>query len=394
MEILEVDDAGETADWLDLGDDAEADDDLGQIEEYDLTSSPNDFNVSTIASFIGSGAVKIPGFQRNYVWDIRRASKLIESLIIGLPVPQVFLYEQDRNDFLVVDGQQRLMTVYYFVQGRFPRLDKRPELRLVFNTDGKIPEELLANDDYFEDFKLRLSEVSPGRANKFNGLKYQTLADFKTQFDLRTIRNIIVKQVRPSGDNSSIYEMFHRLNTGGVVLTPQEVRASLYHSTFYDKLFDLNLEPDWRALLGQQKPDLHMRDAEVLLRGLAVWKLGDRYRPSMVRFLNEFSAETKRYSDDEVENILAVTRRALASLAASDRGAFLTKQQKFSAPRFEAIFAVAAEQIEQNPNWLIDPLWLTRLTESDEFQGYSLDKTTDAVNVKGRTDVAKQLLGQ
>ena len=392
MAILNDEDTDDTAAWLDLGDDAEDDKDLGQIEEYDLTSSPNDFNVSTIASFIGSGAVKIPGFQRNYVWDLRRASKLIESLIIGLPVPQVFLYEQDRNDFLVVDGQQRLMTVYYFVQGRFPRLDKRPELRLVFNTDGKIPQELLANDEYFEDFKLRLSEVSPGRPNKFNGLKYQTLGEFKTQFDLRTIRNIIVKQLRPRGDNSSIYEMFHRLNTGGVVLTPQEVRASLYHSKFYDKLFDLNLEPHWRSLLGQQKPDLHMRDAEVLLRGLAIWKLGSSYKPSMVRFLNEFSAATKKYSDDEISAILAVARRVLALLSVSHRGAFLTKQQKFSAPRFEAIFAVAAEQIERDSEWSIDPMWLTRLTDSDEFQAHSLDKTTDGVNVKGRIDVAKQLL--
>jgi Protein of unknown function DUF262 len=91
----------------------------GQIDEYDLNSTPNDFNVVTIYNFIDSGAVKIPGFQRAYVWDLRRASKLIESLIIGLPVPQVFLYEEGRNSFLVIDGQQRLMTMYYFMMQRF-----------------------------------------------------------------------------------------------------------------------------------------------------------------------------------------------------------------------------------------------------------------------------------
>jgi uncharacterized protein with ParB-like and HNH nuclease domain len=116
--------------WLDEG--ASVDEDA-QIEEYDLTSSPNDFNVKTIYDFIDSGAVKIPGFQRNYVWDIKRASKLIESLIIGLPVPQVFLYEEGRNSFLVIDGQQRLMTIYYFVRQRFPRREKRAEIRRIFN---------------------------------------------------------------------------------------------------------------------------------------------------------------------------------------------------------------------------------------------------------------------
>lgn len=65
--------------WLDTGDELPVDGESGQVDEYDLTSSPNDFNISTIYSFIDSGAVKIPGSQRNYVWDIRRASKLIEA---------------------------------------------------------------------------------------------------------------------------------------------------------------------------------------------------------------------------------------------------------------------------------------------------------------------------
>src|SRR5258708_6490446 len=107
------------------------DDDLN-ISEYDITASPNDFNVKTIFDFIESGALTIPGFQRNYVWDRKRASKLIESLLIGLPIPQIFLFQEGRNKFLVIDGQQRLMSIYYFVKGRFPKKSKRPELRRIF----------------------------------------------------------------------------------------------------------------------------------------------------------------------------------------------------------------------------------------------------------------------
>src|SRR6266436_9534638 len=92
-------------DWYEDRSEQEAQDDY-PIDQYDLTATPNDFNILTIFSFIQSGAVKIPGFQRNFVWDQRRASKLVESLIIGLPVPQVFLYEESRNKFLVIDGQQ------------------------------------------------------------------------------------------------------------------------------------------------------------------------------------------------------------------------------------------------------------------------------------------------
>lgn len=78
------------------------------IGPYDITSSPNDFNVATIFNFMESGTVIIPEFQRHYVWDLKHASKLIESLLIGLPIPQIFLYEEAPNKFLVIDGQQRL----------------------------------------------------------------------------------------------------------------------------------------------------------------------------------------------------------------------------------------------------------------------------------------------
>ena len=129
----------------------------GQIDEYDVTSAPNDFNVLTLFSFIESGAVRIPGFQRNYVWDKVRASKLIESLILGIPVPQLFLYEQARNRFQVIDGQQRLMSIYYYLKRRFPLIDKRGELRTIFDESGGIPEGILYDDQYFEDFNLRLT---------------------------------------------------------------------------------------------------------------------------------------------------------------------------------------------------------------------------------------------
>ena len=136
----------------------ESEDETSDVEDYDISTSPNDFNVSTMYDFIKKGVLVIPGFQRNYVWDIRRASKLVESLIIGLPVPQIFLYEADRNRFHVIDGQQRLMSLYYFVEQRFPRIERRADLRRIFAEHGRIPEEVLKDEEYFTDFRLRLPE--------------------------------------------------------------------------------------------------------------------------------------------------------------------------------------------------------------------------------------------
>jgi len=170
---------GNNSNWFD--DYAEEADDI-QIEEYDITASPNDFNVLTIFNFLESGAVRIPGFQRNYVWDLGRASRLIESLILGLPVPQIFLYELERNRFLVIDGQQRLMSVYYFIKQRFPKKEKRAELRAIFDENGKIPDSVVHDDIYFDNFRLKLAEVVVSHPNRFKGLSYATLGPKQASF--------------------------------------------------------------------------------------------------------------------------------------------------------------------------------------------------------------------
>ncbi|MBO8416679.1 MAG: DUF262 domain-containing protein [Proteobacteria bacterium] len=71
---------------------------------YDISIIPNDFNIMTINSLITSGVIVLPAFQRNYVWDKKRASRFIESLILGLPVPQIFLYQTERNKYSIIDG--------------------------------------------------------------------------------------------------------------------------------------------------------------------------------------------------------------------------------------------------------------------------------------------------
>lgn len=256
--------------------------------------------MATIYSFLESGAVRVPGFQRNYVWDLGRASKLIESLILGFPVPQVFLYELERNRFLVIDGQQRLMSIYYFVKQRFPKKNKSAELRAIFDEHGKLPDSIVHDDAFFENFRLKLAEALPNHPNRFKGLSYETLGSYKTQLDLRTIRNVIIKQNVPQGDDSSMYEVFNRLNTGGINLKPQEIRTSMYHSQFYEMLYRANSWPAWRHLLAYQKPNLHMKDVEIMLRGFAMLINGVNYAPSMLKFLNQFSRKCRTQKEEQI----------------------------------------------------------------------------------------------
>lgn len=380
--------------WFD--DYAEDADDV-QVDEYDITAAPNDFNVLTIFSFLESGAVRIPGFQRNYVWDLGRASKLIESLILGLPVPQVFLYEIERNKFLVIDGQQRLMSIYYFLKQRFPKKEKRSELRTIFDEHGQIPDSVVHDDSYFENFRLKLPEVLPNHPNRFKGLSYATLGEHKTQFELRTIRNVIIKQNSPQGDDSSMYEVFNRLNTGGINLKPQEIRTSMYHSSFYEMLYRANSLPAWRRLLGNQEPDLHMKDVEILLRGFAMLIAADDYAPSMVKFLNQFSRKCRSQTKEQNGYLLELLESFLGACAELPDDAFLNKKnRRFNVALYEAAFASACADAIREKRPVRGLLASSRLAglESDKgFLNAMLEGTTQTKNVKARLARARAIVG-
>lgn len=374
---------------------AESEDDI-QISEYDITSTPNDFNVITLFNFVESGAVRIPGFQRNFVWDLSRSSKLIESLILGLPVPQLFLYEQSRNRFLVIDGQQRLMSIYYFVKKRFPRKEKRSELRTIFDSNGGIPDEILHDDQYFQAFSLRLPEKLPNHKNKFKGLNYATLGEYKTQFDLRPIRNVVVKQNAPAEDDSSMYEVFNRLNTGGINLRPQEIRTSMYHSDFYEMLYNLNGQNDWRRILRSQEPDLHMKDIEILLRGFAMLIDGQNYAPSMVRFLNQFSRRCKEHTSDQNSYLDKLFLSFLAACSDLPDDAFYNKKnRRFNIALYEAVFTATCADAFRDRREVqskISESQLTALESDPDFVKAALEGTTGTSNVTARLTKAKSLM--
>lgn len=366
-----------------------------EISEYDITATPNDFNVMTIASFIESGSIVLPIFQRNFTWDIKRASKLIESLILGLPVPQTFLYEEKKNRFLILDGQQRLMSIYFFTKMRFPNVRKRADLKKVFMENGRIPENILNSSEYFDRFDLKLPKKTSGDNSIFEGLNYQTLGDYKTSFDLRAIRNVIVKQNEPKNDNSSIYEIFDRLNTGGVTLKGQEIRANLYYSDFYRILYELNGHSEWRRILQKKDEDLYMRDVELLLRAFALLLEGNSYKPSMSRFLNEFSQKAKnQYNREYTEYLKHVFEAFLLSLSELPDNAFFGKaSKKFSIGTFEAIFSAKCCPVLGKDKVFISPLTreeIDSVISDQEFNRMLREGTTKQQHVKTRLKIAKE----
>lgn len=374
------------------------DEEENYVAEYDITVSPNDFNINTIFDFIDSGVVNIPGFQRNYVWDIKRASKLIESLLIGLPIPQIFLYEEKKNKFLVIDGQQRLMTIYYFKKRRFPKAEKRVELRKIFDEQGGIPDSIINNNDYFIDFNLKLPKIKQGQDNQFNNKNFSTLdEDNKISFGYKTIRNIVIKQNAPEDGGSAIFEIFNRLNSGGVNLTSQEIRTSLYHSKFYEMLYDINLNDDWRYFLPSNVPNLYMKDIEILLRGFSMLIYNREYKPSMTMFLNESSRKAKSFNEDKISTLKNIFIQFIQNMRSlGEANIFRTEVGRFNISMFEAIFCAMCEEAYTRLNAsLVKQTSLENINSlkaDQEFKDASLQSTASTKNVGDRIRIAKEKL--
>lgn len=378
-------------------DDYAENEDAVQVQEYDITASPNDFTVKALFSFLKSGLVRIPSFQRSFVWDKKRASKLIESIILGLPIPQLFIYEQDRDRFLVIDGQQRLLSIYYFIVQRFPRKQKRGELQKIFYQEGYIPESALDDDDYFQDFSLLLSEASPHQRNKLNGLNYETLGEYKSQLDLHPIRTIVVKKNEPKEDDSSVYEVFSRLGSGDVDLRPQEIRTRMYHSEFYEILYAMNTNKMWRKLTNLDEPDSHMTDVEILFRGFAMLIDGKNYAPSMVRFLNQFSKKCMSHSAKQNEYLKDLFESFLNACSNLPCNAFMNKRgDRFYVALYEAVFVAACGRAFAKRSLIKDPLeiqWIQALKTDQDFIAASSVAATGKATVAKRLQIALKTVG-
>ena len=221
---------------------------------YEINVYPADFTLEVLHQKWLAGDILIPEFQRAFVWKQVQASKLIESFLVGLPVPPVYLYiERNTQYSLVIDGQQRLRSIFYFFEGYFG--EERHGSRPVFRLTGLSPESRF-KDKTFEDLP------EPDQRKLKNSV----------------LRSFYVQQIDPN-DDTSIYHIFERLNTGGTLLANQEIRNCVYHGRLVEHLVELNQLPEWRQLLGKPAPDARKRDIELLVRFFAMRDLSNYQKP-------------------------------------------------------------------------------------------------------------------
>lgn len=251
-------------------------DDIAAFVTYEIASYPADYTLSVLEKMWSEKDIVVPSFQRKFVWSIEQSSLLIESLLMGLPVPQAFFFVEADSRNLVIDGLQRIMSIVYFFSGVFGEESFQGK-KTVFRLTG-------------------LNEKSP-----YAGKTYENLSDSdKRKLRNSVLRVINVRQLGPKDDDTSAYHIFERLNTGGTPLTAQEIRHCVFHGPLVDMLTELNKNPSWRRILGKQNFDKHQKDTELLLRVLAFATRASEYEKPMKEFLNKTASHYKTANAEEV----------------------------------------------------------------------------------------------
>lgn len=334
--------------------------------EYDITTYPSDFTLSGLFKLWENGDITIPDYQREFVWTIKQSSLLIESFLIGLPVPPIFFYIDEDNRNLVIDGQQRLLSVFYFLEGYFGSENEKGK-RQIFRLTGLNPK------------------------NKFFNKRFVDLEDNdKRKFENSVLRAINVRQLSPTDQSTSVYHIFERLNTGGTPLKPQEIRNCVFRGDFLNKLRELNNNTDWRKILNKKLVDKHQNDVELILRAFGLCYHLTEYEKPMKEFLSKTSKKYQEGKSKRLENFEISFLKATKLIKENLREKPFSVRGPLNTSIFDSVFCTIINNINKIPNNLNDRYEILLLDE--KFIELTTLATTDAKVVKERFDYVEQKL--
>lgn len=265
--------------------DSELSDDLEDLDHVENWAEgavlwSTDWTAETVLSQLSRGNIDLnPSFQRRSAWSDKKQSFFIESLILGLPIPQLILAEDPsrKGAYIVIDGKQRLLAIRRFASGD--------------------------DNTGFKPLKLRgLSERNDLNRKSYYDLKGDFAHDQDVAaFENSTIRTVVIRNWR---QEAYLWEVFLRINTGSVQLSPQELRQALHPGPFSDFVDEYSGESEGlRTALNLRSPDFRMRDAEILLRYVSYRNFADKYSGNLKQFLDE---TTRQFNEswDESEGVI------------------------------------------------------------------------------------------
>jgi hypothetical protein len=298
------------------------------VDHFDVT-------VRELVRMAGEGELeRAPAYQRKFRWSNDDESRLIESLFLGLPVPSLFVAANADGTWEVVDGVQRLSTLIHFV------------------TDQPALLKTVARDD-----SLRL--IGLEKVPELNGLTYADLpGPLRLAFNKRALR---VTALSDKSDLHARFDLFERLNTGGIALTPQEVRACIFRGPFNDLLRELAEDSAFKRLVKLQKTrqDDGTRE-EVVLKFFAYLRAREQFSGAVTDFLNDYMESAS--SSFDIDEGRQLFHRVIGHLQAVLDGPFVRAgYPNTPVNQLEAVMVAIGEllgsgrtPVPPGPGWLND----------------------------------------
>lgn len=350
---------------------SEIEDDYSDDSLFNISSWGADLSFREIITMYEENELIKPELQRKYVWDKTEASRFIDSLLIGLPVPSVF-FAKSGSQKLIVDGYQRIMTVYDYVHG-------------IFSGDGSV-------------FKLSNTE----KINKrWRNLTFNQLTiDQQRKIKSTTIHAIIFEQKEPENDDTSMYQIFERINTSGKTLTSQEIRNCVYQGSLNTLLFELNDDANWRLLYGSSAPDSRMRDVECILRFFVmnsdIVQKSEATQISLKKVLNDYMNTNRNAEISELEKykvaFCETMKKIVNSIGVKAFRNYVNGKysRKFNPTLYDAIAAAFYRINKGSLPSLVDKH--KELFDNKEFIDACRQHTTTIENIKKRMSIAERVL--
>ena len=336
---------------------------------YNITSYGADYDVAGLVNRMRKDDIIIPSFQRAFVWKEEDASSFIESLLLGLPVPGIFLAnERETNKLLVIDGQQRLRSLQFFYDGFF---DPKPE-----DKKKKV---------------FHLVQVQP----QFQDATYQSLSPKdKRRLDDSILHATIIKQEVPKDGDTSIYHIFRRLNASGMILKPQEVRRAAFHGTLLDAIKTLNEYETWRRIFGNKSKRL--KDEELILRFLALFYGAKEYRKPMEEFLNTFVSINQNPAKEFLKKVTDLFATTIASIEKASIERPFRIIRGINAAVFDSTMVGVARRLEKGPikgHAELKSAYLD-LMQNSEYKKAVSESTSDESTVLFRLNLATDVFAE
>lgn len=347
---------------------SDADQEVPGIQRYEIGFYGTDYPIDALFSRLNPSEnrpesdIFIPDFQRGYVWTKPQADRFIESLLLGLPVPGIFLStERETNRRFVVDGGQRLRTIKSFMEGKFKKSD------------------FVLGKGVHEDFQGKgYKDLSPNDSRRFNDA---------------IIHATIVRQDQPEGDDRSLFYLFERLNTGGTEASPHEVRRCLWGGSLNALLTDLDTNSHWRHVYGPQSP--HFKDQELILRFIALFVDQDRYgsqgERTMKDFLSSFMARNRSVPTSLAEGWREIFEKTIECIDESLGNKAFRPEKRLNSAVCDAVMVGLAHALDQNnePRGQDLQSRYDSLLLNGDFAEAISSRTSHQSNVVNRLNLAK-----